>query len=449
MNDEKPTLAPIVLQEDEKKLTGKQAADHLMTNFERVCDINIPKEREKEVLEEQKCYKELEQQEDIMTEPFTENELEEGLKQLQKEKSPGPDCITNEHLQHLGLAARKVLLKIFNVSWTNASVPQTWRDATMIPIHKKGKDKTKADSYRPISLTSCVGKLMERLINSRLTWYLEKKEIISDRQAGFRHHRSTEDQVTYVAQKLEDALQDKKHTLAVWIDLEKAYDKVWKDGLKLKLRQHGISGHMYNWISQFLTNRTARVRNQRHQSRKKILKQGVPQGGVLSPTLFIIFMNDILDDSKAWIQGAIYADDLVIWCSEECVTTATVRIQEALKKLERWTKKWLVKINAKKTTYTIFSLTTKETKANLQISGHTLQQDKAPTYLGITFDPRLTWKHQIDKVTKRAKLRTGPDEETVRNIVGSRPQHPEEAVCRTSETGPRVWHLSLGVGSQS
>ena len=77
-------------------------------------------------------------------------------------------------LLHLGPTAKKTLLKIFNASWKNASVPQTWRDATMLPIHKKGKDKTKADSYRPISLTSCVGKLIERLVNNRLTWYLEK-----------------------------------------------------------------------------------------------------------------------------------------------------------------------------------------------------------------------------------------------------------------------------------
>ena len=138
-------------------------------------------------------------EEEIMTEPFTQMELEDGIKQLKKEKSPGPDDITNELLQHLGTSAKQVLLDIFNSSWENASVPQVWREAKMIPIHKKGKDKRSADSYRPISLTSCVGKLMERLINTRLTWYLEKEQIITPKQAGFRQHRSTEDQVTYLA----------------------------------------------------------------------------------------------------------------------------------------------------------------------------------------------------------------------------------------------------------
>ena len=96
----------------------------------------------------------------------------------------------------------------------------------MNPILKKGKDKTKAESYRPISLTSCLGKLMESMVNARLMWHLEEKRAISPEQAAFRQHRSTEDQVTYLSQSIEDAFQEGNNTLAVWIDLEKAFDTV-------------------------------------------------------------------------------------------------------------------------------------------------------------------------------------------------------------------------------
>ena len=116
-------------------------------------------------------------------------------------------------------------------------------------------------------------------------------------------------------------------------------------------------------------------------------------------------MNNILKDIPSWIHGAIYADDLVIWCSEQYLTTATVRMQEALKKIEDWTRKWLVSLNAKKTTYTIFSLSTRAQTTTLKVGGHNLPQDNSPTYLGVTFDPRMTWKNQIDKRTTRAKLR--------------------------------------------
>ena len=140
----------------------------------------------------------------------------------------------------------------------------------MIPIHvpKRGKDKSQAESYRPISLTSCVGKLMERLINTRLVWHLEDKKHITPEQAALRQDRSTEDQITYTAQAIEDAFQDKKHTLAVWIDLEKAFDKVWKESLKLKLHQCGVAGRMYKWIGQYMHNRKAKVQIKQHEQKE-------------------------------------------------------------------------------------------------------------------------------------------------------------------------------------
>ena len=164
----------------------------------------------------------------------------------------------------------------------------------MVPIHKKGKDRANTDSYRPISLTSCVGKLMERLINTRLAWHLEQNNIITPEQEGSLQHRSTEGQVTYIAQKIGDGFQDKQHALTVWIDMEKACDKVWEEGLRLKLQKSGVMGCMYQLISQYLTNRKARVHVNGAYGRKKTLREGVPQGGVLNPTLFLVFINDIV-----------------------------------------------------------------------------------------------------------------------------------------------------------
>ena len=232
--------------------------------------------------------------------PFNARELEDVLKALKDKKSPGPDKITNEMLKSMGSKAKSKLIGLYNNSWKEGIVPQKWREAVMVPIYKKGKDRSKTTSYRPISLTSCVGKLMERLINSHLVWHLQKRNILIPEQPGFRHHRSTEDQVAYIAQHIEDGFQDKHYTLAVWIDLEKAFDKVWKDGLRLKLHKSGISGCMYEWISQYLNNWTARAQVNGAHSRQKTLREGVPQGGVLSPTLFFIYVGKVIKQLPTW-----------------------------------------------------------------------------------------------------------------------------------------------------
>ena len=128
--------------------------------------------------------------------------------------------------------------------------------------------------------------------------------------------------MTCITQKIEDGFQDNQHSLTVWIDKEKANDKVWKDRLKLKLQKSGVTGCMCQWISQYLTNRKARVHVDGTYSRKNTLRESVPQGGAFGLILFIVFINDIVREMPRKVLGAIYAFDLVLWCSEEHLTTA-------------------------------------------------------------------------------------------------------------------------------
>lgn len=154
-----------------------------MDNSQRVSHVEVPEDRKKKVQEAQKTFHDMAPRDDVMTAPFTAQELEEAIKFLKKKKSPGP--VTNDLMQHLGPAARVTLLKIFNESWKNSSVPQSRREKAPM-IHKTGKDKSK--------VASCVGTLIERLINTRLVWYLEKKPTLIPQQTGFRQNRSTEEQ---------------------------------------------------------------------------------------------------------------------------------------------------------------------------------------------------------------------------------------------------------------
>ena len=145
----------------------------------------------------------------------------------------------------------------------------------------------------------------------------------------------------------------------MWIDFKKAFDKVWTDGLLLKLRRCNISGNMFKWFKSYTHNRRARVVIDDNKSKKILLRHGVPQGGVLSPTLFIVFMNDLVKQLPTFVESVMYADDLVMWTTEEYAATAQIRLQTAVNILSNWANEWCVKINRSKIFTTLFTLSTK------------------------------------------------------------------------------------------
>ena len=407
LNGEKAKSGPIILEKDGKSVTGKEAANLLIKQYASVSDLHVDKNRKRQVHLDTLELKEKEQVHDNdHNKPFTANELDSAIKNLKIKKSPGPDQVTNEMIIHLGNRMKKKLLQLYNISWKTGTIPKAWKVATMIPIHKQGKSKDKAESYRPISLLSCLCKTMETMVNTRLMWHLESKEILIEEQAGFRKGRCTEDQITLISQSIEDGFQQKNNTVVVWVDMEKAFDRVWKKGLSYKLLKCGIDGKMHRWLNHFLSDRTARVRAQGSISQCQTIKQGVPQGSALSPTLFSIFVNDIQSTIPKGVKAALYADDLALWATEEHIGTAKIRLQEALNKLDAWTKDWLMKANAQKTTFTIFSLSTKKQKITLTMDGHQINEENNPKYLGITFDPRMTWKAQLEICQNKGIART-------------------------------------------
>ena len=191
---------------------------------------------------------------------FTLFEFNKALKKPKKRKAAGQDKVHNEMLLNLGVTGRRAILRLINRSWSSGSTPKVWKNAIITPILKKGKPSDDLGSYRPISITSCMGKLMERMINSRLYWWLETSKSLSDNQAGFRSGFRTEDQLFRLSQRILDGFQKKQHTTAVFVDLKQAYDRVWRRGLFLKMKNAGIQGNMYRWLKSFLTDRTIQRR---------------------------------------------------------------------------------------------------------------------------------------------------------------------------------------------
>ena len=427
------------VEEDDSLLTGKHAANKFADNYEDVSNIQVNGERKREARREERERRSDTAREEVMETCLTLNELQTALKKLKAKKSPGPDHITNEMLTHLGGHAAKTLLSIFNLSWREGRLPQIWREAIMTPILKRGKNKQKAASYRPISLTSAVGKTMESIINQRMKWYLETNNLLANQQAGFRMFRSTEDQTTYLAQEVEDAFQAKKVTFVTWVDLQRAFDKVWTDGLLVKLQRCGIGGTMYKWIKSYLFNRRARVSLDGTTSRKFLQRHGVPQGGVLSPTLFLLFINDLIAELPRGVKAALYADDLVLWCSEEYATTARYRMQEAADKLTTWAEEWCVQVNTEKSCTTLFSLSPKQKAGAIKVCNTILAEVEEATYLGVTFDKRLTWKTHIANAESKARKRLS----ILRKLAGTN-WGAHEKILRTIYLGTVRPNLEYG-----
>ena len=333
------------------------------------------------------------------------SELNKHLKKLKRRKSPGPDKLHNEMLTHLGPIGKQVLLRLINLTLQTGEIPRVWKNALITPILKKGKPSEDLSSYRPISLTSVLGKLAERMINSRLYWWLEKSGTINHNQAGFRAGQRTEDQLFRLSQRILDGFQRKEHTTAIFVDLQQAYDRVWRKGLLLKMRESGVHGNLYNWVKYFLVDRTIQTKVNNGISSKNVLEEGLPQGSSLSCTLFLLFINDLPDILQS--ENLFYADDLSLWHTSKYPVYSARKLNEDLQRIEKYCEEWKLKVNISKTVYTIFTKSHKLAKSKLDISfqGKQLEKDDNPIYLGVTLDRQLSLKEHTQKIKHKATKR--------------------------------------------
>ena len=315
----------------------------------------------------------------------------------------GPDNVAYPMLKHLPRSGMDLLLHIFNLSWSSHSFPSIWKTSSIIPIHKMGKPLDSPASFRPISLTSCVSKLFERIILSRLLFFLESNSILSPRQAGFRPGRSTLDQILYLSQSISDGFNKPRpgsRTIPSTIDFSKAFDSVWHPALFHKLISAGLPPCFARWTQSFLSDRRASVVFQNHKSRSFRVRRGVPQGSVLGPVLFSLFINDLPASLPSSVSCSLYADDLAIWSSSPSVPTAVEATQGALFRLERWSEYWCLPLNPSKCEASFFSVDPHQAnlQPNLLLLGSRLRFNPTPTFLGVTFDRTLSFSKHVSSL---------------------------------------------------
>jgi len=287
---------------------------------------------------------------------ITIDELKRALYQHREPTLHAPcgDAIPYQLLKHLSDSTILYLLQIYNKLWhSGTSVPE-WSNSIIMPIHKPTQRQSKSGflpAYCPYMLT------LQDLRTHRhhqIAISPGKNNIISPHQSGFRKNRLTLDQLLQLHNAAHNALRTNQYTRAIFLDYSKAFDLVWTEGLLFKLRRLKLHGNLYNCIKQCLHNRTLQVRINGQLSNTYKVANGLPQGSVIAPLLFLIYIIDIPISTNPNSHTSIFADDCAIWQSSKNLVYLTSQLQKTMNKIVKWSHKWALQINPEKTVNILF-----------------------------------------------------------------------------------------------
>lgn len=357
---------------------------------------------------------------------FTVDKMNEECLKL-KDCASGPDNLSALLLKHAPDSFRRVILQVYNFSWSHGVLPDEWLTAHVSAIYKRHRaPRNLPKSYRPISLTSALVKLFERMILTRLVAFLDSRRFFSPFQSGFRKEHSTVDLIYRLVARVQSAFANRTHVSVVFLDIASAFDTVWHAGLLYKLHRAGVTGKAWRWLKAFLSNRRLRVVSQGQHSQWFETSAGVPQGSILGPLLFLIFINDI--PSLTHSVMAIYADDVAVWSSYEDPDLADFNLQSALNLIFSWSTRWHVLFSVPKSVAMRFSrCRVNRPLPTLRLGESLLSWVQSARYLGVLFNPKLSWAPQCNQVVSqtaymahrvsRIITTTGPPPKLIRQLT--------------------------------
>ena len=327
------------------------------------------------------------------------------MRQLKSKTSFGPDGIPSVVLKKLSSSLASPLAMIFEAFMSVGQVPDEWRSAVVTPLFKKGLP-TQCANYRPVSLTCVICKVMEKIIVSQLTEYLRTHQVISAQQHGFFSRRST---VTNLLETLNDwtvAIRDNNRISTVYIDYSKAFDSVSHPKLFQKLAAFGITGSLFTWITQFLTDRKQVTRVGESLSCATFLKSGIVQGSCLGPLLFLLYVNDVTVSIGSSVTCKLYADDIKLY---SVVNTADDRrtLQDSLDRLKEWSDTWQLQISTTKCVNMNTTRSDNVDNSPFTLGNNALAIATSVKDLGVTVTCNLKFDQHINNIVGQARRRAG------------------------------------------
>ena len=331
--------------------------------------------------------------------PISKTELESLINKMKNGKSPGHDNIGVKMLKENVSVLSGPLSYIFNLSICIGKVPDKLKMAKIIPIYKNKGDPLFPGNYRPISLLSTFDKLLEKAMYFRLYNHLQANHVLYQYQFGFRKNYSTSLALIDVIDKIYHNINDGKLCTGVYLDLQKAFDTVNHDILLYKLYNYGVRGTVHNWFCSYLNNRQQYTRVADTDSFVTSVSCGVPQGSVLGPLLFLVYVNDI-GNAVPSASVKLFADDTNLFIFGDSVYSVEREAVDFIYTLNEWFISNKLSLNLLKTCYMNFFVDS-AAKNNLDVNGQIIEKVGSCKYLGILFDSELKWTLHIESIYKK------------------------------------------------
>ena len=327
----------------------------------------------------------------------SEAEVLDLVKSLQVNKSTGHDGIGPKMLREAGSAIVPSLTQLINMSLQSSKVPADWKKAQVIPIFKKNSQDD-PNNYRPISILPTVSKIAERIVFKHVYNYFHEHSLLTRDQSCVPGD-STVNQLAFLYNHFCHAIDEKKDIQIVFCDIKKAFEKVWFKGLLFKLKQLGISGNLLNWFGDYLSERYQRVGIKGQNSEWKLIPAGVPQGSVLGPLLFLVYIGDLVENIHCNIK--LYADDTTLYITTDDLQEGSAALNEDLTTINNWAYQWLVTFCPNKTVYMHMSLKKNKQQAPpVVFDGKQLTEIQHHKHLGVTLTNNLTWSEHITNLSR-------------------------------------------------
>jgi len=340
--------------------------------------------------------------------PTTKEEILDIINELDCMKATGPHSIPTDVFKIVKLIISESLSDIINTSFTTGIFIQSLQISKVIPIFKGKGSNLDYSNYRPISLLSNIDKIIEKLMFKRLYCFLSKNNIIYNLQFGFRENHSTTHALIYLTEKVREALDDNSYSCGVFVDLQKAFDTVDHKILLYKLNHYGIRGTENDWFKSYLSNRKQFVTINGVKSEEEIVQHGVPQGSVLGPLLFLLYINDLHNAIKH-CSTIHFADDTSLILKNKSLKQLKKYLNFDLKNLSKWLKANMISLNTSKTELLLFRHPNKNINYNVKakINGKLIKPSKFVKYLGVYIDPNLNWKYNTKILASKLSRAVG------------------------------------------